>query len=179
MDFLVGTSIATAIATILAAGINHAVTWWMAREQKQAAAGYLALQLAIILERFAMDCAVAHSESRSYRSSGGHVGREHEQLPELPSYPDNADWKVLDLSFADRALGLRTDHAMSVVHLRTVYDLHDENELQSEVIVELDRHGRQAWRLAFDLRRQHKLARPALGETAKAYAGAYEEGFSA
>ena len=76
-------------------------------------ARYLAHRLAIIMEKFAVDCADVIADNDLHRSSEGYAGRQVLKLPEITPLPADADWKALEPSLVDRAMSLPNKLALA------------------------------------------------------------------
>jgi hypothetical protein len=96
------TTILTAAAGV---GLNH---FFVQRPALKRDARYMAQRLAIILEKFAVDCATSISENDLHDSSGGHAGTMRLALPALTSFPAEADWKAIPPDLVDRVLSMTT-----------------------------------------------------------------------
>jgi hypothetical protein len=100
-------------AAIITSGLQWLREWRTERTHKARDAAYSAMRVAVILERFAIDCANIISDNHLHSSSGGHAGSAHVELPHLIDYPADTDWKALDAFLAMRALSLRNDILLS------------------------------------------------------------------
>jgi hypothetical protein len=72
-------------------GLNHVFVNRVAHKRD---ARYLAQRLAIILEKFAVDCADIIADNELVNSSEGAAGKRHLVLPILRPFPAEADWKL-------------------------------------------------------------------------------------
>jgi hypothetical protein len=101
----------------LTAVFNQVISWWREKRHEQQMttrdARYLKIRLAVMLERFAIDCAEAIAAQDMYSQSYGHAGAAHGTLPDLPPYPDETDWKILEPEFLARALTFRNELPIS------------------------------------------------------------------
>ena len=144
----------------VAAAINQGASWireW--RKEAKATkrdATYLALRVAVTLERFALDGAALISDSQTYDETSGGFGNIHYTLPDLLPYPKDVDWKSIDTNLASRALSFRNELWISVRYLKGCFDLgidHAADECSKKAGL----HGYRAWQLAADMRRRYAL----------------------
>jgi hypothetical protein len=128
------------------------------RHRSKRHAAYMAMRLAVELEAYSEGCAVLIQEkARVATQPQGNVSERAMTLPAPPRYPDDVDgWKVIDHGLADRCLSFesRVRQSQAIIASVTDDDLHrfwDEVENQA-----IDR-GLEAWGLAADMRRRHRL----------------------
>ncbi len=155
------TILAFAFSTGLATAVfNQLIGWWReARHERQTTtrdARYLAIRLAVILERFAIACAERVADQDMYRQSEGHAGAQHGALPELPPYPDEADWKFLAPDLLARVLTLRNELPLSDAKIAFWEDI-DRECIPQEYDQQAGKCGYMAWALAADMRRHYRL----------------------
>lgn len=153
LTLVFGTGLATAI-------FNQSIAWWRdARHERLATtrdARYLAIRLAVMLERFAIDCAEAVVAQDMYNDSEGHAGALHGTLPDLPLFPDEADWKTLAPDFLARALTLRNELPLSDKAIAFWEDV-DRTCIPRACDLQCGKCGYMAWVLAADLRHHYNL----------------------
>jgi len=152
---------AAAVSIGVATGFsNQLFSWgrevWGERTATERDARYLAIRLAVMLERFALDCAGALSEQDMYTSSKGSAGVAHYKLPELATYPDEADWKSLRPDLLARVLTLRTELQLSETAIAHWAEVGDEC-VPTECNEQCGRCGYLAWALASELRQNYNL----------------------
>jgi hypothetical protein len=87
-----GGGVFTAILTV---GLNWFVARLTERTKLERDARYLAIRVAVVLERFALDCAEFIGDNRLHRESFMSAGHERVELPPLAAYPTDADWKAV------------------------------------------------------------------------------------
>ncbi|MBF0325946.1 MAG: hypothetical protein HQL42_12870 [Alphaproteobacteria bacterium] len=119
-------------------------------------ASYLALRVAVVLERFSFDCAGYISDIETFSSSSGHAGAQRAMLPDLLPYPADLDWKVLDLGLAGRALSLPNEFELADRAIAFWF------EIDNECVPQACRDqcgicGLRAWELAAALRKKYGL----------------------
>jgi hypothetical protein len=154
--------LATSIGSgLVAALITQCVAWVREtrkdKESTKREATYLAIRLAVILERFALDCANGIADQEMYTQSEGHAGAYHHQLPELASYPDEDGWKVMRLDFLTRALELRNEVLLSNRKIASWEDI-DRDCIPNECDDQCGRCGYMAWQLACEMRNHYWLS---------------------
>jgi hypothetical protein len=77
--------------TVLTLGVGWLRDWWRERSRNRAEAKYLALRLAVILEKFVSGCVFRMWHDKADMKEGRDLGYD---LPPLESYPpDSPDWK--------------------------------------------------------------------------------------
>jgi hypothetical protein len=149
--------------TFVGAGVGSALvqalfSFLRERSQTKKQGAYLALRLAVTLEFFALACADFISENGNAETPPDHEFPDWTvKLPELPVLPDDADgWLAIDRPLADRCLNLRNKiHASQKVIDGTGEFTPDE--LGDTLDEEAAARGLEAWKLALELRRKHRL----------------------
>jgi len=145
---------------LLTAVFNQLIGW--SREARHERLGterdarYLAIRLAVILERFTIDCAEAIAAQDMYNQSDGNAGAAHGTLPDLPPYPDEADWKALEPDYLARALTLRNELPLSDKAIAFWEDI-DRDCIPGECDQQCGKCGYMAWLLAADMRQHYHL----------------------
>jgi hypothetical protein len=121
-------------------------------------ARYVAQRVAIILEKFAVDCANVINDNDLHNQSKGHDGKRHLCLPELGPLPADADWKALSPKLVDRVLSMPNELALADGAISFWWDVvGDEECMQTETDQRAGTCGLRAWLLASDLRKQYKI----------------------
>ena len=87
-------------------GLNH---WFVHRAAIRRDARYLAHRVAIILEKFALDCARVIEDNRSQDDARP----RHLALPVLGTFPDDADWKAIAPVLLDRVISMPNEQALA------------------------------------------------------------------
>jgi hypothetical protein len=128
-------------------------------------ARYIAHRVAIILEKFAVDCADVILDNDLHSQSEGHAGKRHLSLPTLGSLPADADWKALPPRLVDRVLSMPNELALADGAILFWWDVvGDEDCMQTETDQRAGACGLRAWLLATDLRKQYKIPASSLPE---------------
>ena len=147
----------TGLATAV---LNQTFGWWResrgSKRERARDAAYVASRFAVILERFALDCAESISAQDMHRTSGGHAGRASGTLPELPELPDQEKWSSLSPVLLSRALSLQNELILSDRAIAFWLDV-DRECIPNECDQQCGKCGYEAWRLAEDLRRHYRL----------------------
>jgi hypothetical protein len=151
-----------ALSTGLATAIfNQGISWWREHTLEMRATGkearYLAIRLAVILERFALDCADGIAGQKMYNRHGPEVGRAHGALPDLAPYPDESEWKSLEPDFLARALTLRNELVLADRAIGFWADVEPEC-VPGTCDEECGKCGFFAWTLAANLRRHYRFS---------------------
>jgi hypothetical protein len=157
LDF--GETFAVAAVGGLAASAMNLVVRWLAHHHTETReARYLALRLAVIFEKYAIECAEAVAANELYLGSRGAAGDLTVSLPTLDAYPTDADWKALTTSLAVRALSVPNELVLATKAIDGEYVQGGHN---ADISVALDRQagktGYRAWQLAVDLRKKTGL----------------------
>ncbi|MFI5022840.1 MAG: hypothetical protein ACHQRJ_14470 [Alphaproteobacteria bacterium] len=141
---------------VLASGINLIWQHFSRRESYRRDARYLAQRLAVILEKFAIDCADIIAGNELHRTSDGHAGVRRLALPTLAAFPADADWKAVDSALAGRAVALPNEIALADHKILFWWDVvGDEDCMETEADQQAGMCGYRAWNLAADLRMRH------------------------
>lgn len=159
MEF--STILVTALSTGFATAVlNQLFGWWReSRKEVNVAerdARYIAIRLAVILERFALDCAEAIAAQEMFDMHDGHAGKPHGKLPDLAPYPDEVDWKTLKPEFLARALTLRNELILSDASIEFWEDI-DRTTVSGECDWQCGKCGYMAWTLAAEMRARYAL----------------------
>lgn len=146
------------------AAVTGAVALLRDRKKKRAEATYLALRLAVTLEKFASECSELISSNKS-----AELSREHEfpdwnyKLPALDPFPADAEgWKAIDANAAANCLNFpnRISDCQRKIYDDIAYHSDDVDDVARRVAC---RVGLEAWDLAQSLRKSFdiKLIKPA------------------
>lgn len=145
---------------VLTAAVNQLLVWWREQHTEQnrqrSDASYLGLRIAVILEKFAIDCVDRIGDNQMHRDSGGHAGRSYTTLPELPEYPDDLAWKSIDQDLAARALTFRNELTLSDSYLSFSWDVEPEDAPHA-CSLQCGRCGHLAWEVAVEIRKRYSL----------------------
>jgi hypothetical protein len=124
-------------------------------------ASYLALRLAVTLERFALECLDVAGDLQLHKDSHGAAGKLLTAVPDIYDYPDEPDaWYTLDKSLAERAIALRShrDDAQAYTVFESQFDNHPlgraETAATHSALV-----GEEAWMVASALRKKYRYRR--------------------
>ncbi len=126
--------------------------WWTNKSRKNSEATYLAMRLAVILEEFVVKC-VYKSWHDEAGLNQGFVELDY-GLPPLSSYPQDSDWKSLNLKLAGRVLSFQNEITAAAASCQ-FQGMCEGNKIASadETIVA----GVNAWKLAQSLRKRYNL----------------------
>lgn len=145
---------------VAAALLNQSISWfkdWTSERKNISREGrYLALRIAVILERFSIDCAELIASYNLHDQSDGHAGKQSGSLPILPAYPSDADWKSLNPALCAKALAMRNELELSDKALDFHFEV-DAFQLGSAFKDEAGKCGYRAWEIATELRSLYKL----------------------
>lgn len=136
---------------------------------------YLAQRLAIILERFSVDCANVINDNDTFDSSGGAAGRRHAQMPVLGAFPSDSDWKAIDADFMDRVLSMPNEIELANQAISFWCEVEgDEDCMRTETNNRARQRGLKAWLLACELRRRCGIPTSTLREESWDFVGVLE-----
>jgi hypothetical protein len=155
------TILATAFSTGLATAIlNQAIGWWRDSRKDHVAtareARYLAIRLAVLLEKFSLDCADSIADYELHTDFDGYAGKSRGTIPDLPEYPEG-DWRVLSAELLGRCLSLRNELRLSDGHIGFWEDVGYRECIPAECAQQTGKCGYRAWILAKDLRAEYQL----------------------
>jgi hypothetical protein len=143
-------------------GLNH---FFVHRAALKRDARYVAQRVAIILEKFAVDCADVIIDNDIHSESGGHAGKRHLGLPALGLLPADADWKALPPNLVDRVLSMPNELALATKAILFWWNVvGDEECMETETDQRAGTCGLRAWLLASELRKQYKIPASSLTE---------------
>jgi hypothetical protein len=118
----------------------------------------MAMRLAVALEAYAEGCAglIQQNAREGPRRHRQNLDWKMMALPTPPHYPDDVDgWKAIDHRLADRCLSFESRSKQSQAIIASVID--DGERLADELENQAIERGLEAWELAIELRRRHRL----------------------
>ncbi len=147
---------------VIAASLGQWIQSYRESRGRKRDSTYLAIRVAVVLEKFAADCAHNISAFQADKKSGGRVGFESDSLPDLPPYPDNLSWPLVDPELCERVFSFRNELILLERNLATM------SEIEPGAVTQLcyeyaGKVGRQAWYLAKSLRKHHGVRPLELG----------------
>lgn len=104
-----GSFVSSLIVAVVVAWLTHYLILNREAKKETRDLNYLALRLAFVLEKFAVDCAGMISDAVLHDDSRGSAGKVHVRLPELGEYPVEADYAMLDQNLLAQALAFRLE----------------------------------------------------------------------
>lgn len=129
------------------------------RKSMERDARYLAVRVAVILEQFAMQCSEQVSDHEMHQNSSGHAGQLNPGIPDLPPYPDEAEWKTLEPNLLADALSFRNQCSQAKAAIAYCYNIDSgpDSSAIDEANVQCGACGYVAWQIAENMRRRYKL----------------------
>lgn len=121
-------------------------------------AAYMAIRLAVALEAYSaacLDLIVANNDPPHSPDRG--TPDWETNLPELADFPDDDEgWRALDRKLAGRTLGFRNKvrESQGIINDAATFD---EDKIGGAVESEAVARGLEAWRLAIELRKRHRI----------------------
>lgn len=145
----------SALTSILGWTLNH---FFVRRANIRKDARYLSQRLAIIFEKFSVDCANVITDHELVSSSDGTAGKWHSTLPTLGSFPTESDWKAIDPDLMDRAMSMPNEIELANQAISFWWDVvGDEDCMETETDDQAGLYGLKAWLLASELRTRHRI----------------------
>ncbi|AZO54751.1 MULTISPECIES: hypothetical protein [unclassified Mesorhizobium] len=137
---------------VLSAAWTTLWTWVAEGRQRKANARYVAMRAAISLEDYAIRCwQLLYSGPEHLKQTGSPMAQD---VPELESMPDSADWVNVDPTLANEALSF--SNSVSIVQIIVAHARHLENNPFDAETYAKER-GQAAWAIAERLRRKYGL----------------------
>lgn len=151
-----------AVAAVMAPIATRVVDWlidrWKLKKAAEAEATRLAARLAVVLEKFAIKCALQIADNNLHRQTGGHAGRPHATLPKLGGFPSDADWTKLDSDLVSRCSSLPNQLLLGASAIEFWWDVDPDPALvRSACDGQAGLTGYRAWQVAEDLRNKYGL----------------------
>ncbi|MGE4048621.1 MAG: hypothetical protein AB7F35_27445 [Acetobacteraceae bacterium] len=151
LSALVGAGVGSAGVTVIATALRE-------RRQRKARAAYMTMRLAVILEAYTLACQEYLFENDAMETPPNDEYPYWElTLPEVAAYPDDVDgWTAIDRTLAGSCLSLRNkrEACQRLIYWTREYT---EDELEAAWRSEAARLGMEAWRIAKELRRIHRV----------------------
>lgn len=148
-------------AGVFTAIINQGIGWFRDflndKTVTDREAQYLAVRVAVILEKFAITCAGTLTQNALNEESGGHVGMWKNEPPPFPDYPRDIDWKYLEPNLSIRALSLANEIQLSNNTIETAFVVLPDDEIGDVCNQEIGKCGYRAWIIAKELRLKYSL----------------------
>lgn len=157
MDYLpiLATAIITSATTTGFASLKE--RWMRSREAK-----FSALYAALFFEEYAVACSHCMGEIDDSISSGGHAGIDHQDLPDLPDWPKEIDWRQVGIRQTERAFGFRVQLEAAARKIAYLYDFDPPDGGAIELRDQLTARGLEALAIAADIRAANHLAPAAI-----------------
>jgi hypothetical protein len=97
------------VAAMVTVGLTYLKELRLLKASHLRDARYLAARVAIIFERFSVDCSQAITGNELHRQSGGSAGARKLTMPKISELPADADWKVIEPRLLEKALSFPTE----------------------------------------------------------------------
>lgn len=154
---IVGLIVSTGVVSAL---LTNLLGFWRDRRKERVevarAGGYLALRVAVILEKFVIDCAELLEEVDLFNQTRGQAGKTHGELPLLTAYPSDVEWKTLDPKLLSRTLSFRNELSLSGMLFKFTYEMSPE-DITPTCVEQAGKFGCRAWEIATDLRSHYSF----------------------
>jgi hypothetical protein len=154
---IIGTGVVAAVLTQLFAWVKE-----HSRDRKKLEIDrrYMALQVAVALERFSIDCAMRISDidqSLDEFYQGGRVTPDVYGIPSLV-LPNSDDWRWISTELASEVLSLSPHNQFSDGAIRFASDVIDSHSAAEEAQLQLGLRGYDSWNLAQRVRANYGIA---------------------
>lgn len=146
----------SAVAAVLTFGLHQGAEYIKKRRAAKHTGMHNSLYVALALERFARDCAMAIADDQTVRASSGSAGKSLAELP-LFVLPSNVDWSALDVVLLNRIHSFPDYKSQADSAIQDAFenlcgdDWTDEQQLQAGL------YGHKALLLAAGIRQRYKL----------------------
>lgn len=146
------------IAALISQGITFFVGWKKESRSDGRMRRYSAIRIAVALETFAVQCNEVVWETEASINSDGHIGKEHGSIPAMGKYPNDIEWRLLDVELCAKILAFENEIELCRKNLSFAIDVQPFREdIVQVVILETGKCGYRAWELAKTLRAMYKL----------------------
>jgi hypothetical protein len=150
LPLVVGASLTAAIVTLAWQSLTK-------HFENKRNATYLAILLAVILERFAIEWSERIENQEQHEKSEGAAGIHNEgPLPELQPFPEAADWSTLAPDLMDRVLVLPNERLLANGAIASCWDVQSDY-VPAECMRQCGNVGYMAWALSADLRTRYRV----------------------
>ena len=151
-------AVAAVMAPIATQIVDSLIDRSKSKKAAEVEATHLAARLAVVLEKYAIKCALQIADNNLHRQTGEHAGQSHTTLPELGEFPSQADWTKLDPKLWSRSSSLPNQHLLGESAIEFQWDIDpDPAQLRSACDGQAGLTGYRAWQVAEDLRNKYGL----------------------
>ena len=144
----------SAFSAILVFFANIGKDWVLARRD----AKFVALYVAMTLEEYAEKCVSWVSDIDNYESSGGHAGKPHTSVPDMPDLREKVPWKALGMRDTTRVLSFGLEVVSVSSMIASTWEFGDPDDAVTEAYEYSTELARKAFELAADVRKSWSLA---------------------
>jgi hypothetical protein len=113
-------------SSVVASLVTTGVGWARDNFKTKRDDKFAALYLALTLEAYAAECASFLGDAETWISSNEAAGQAHGNLPELPPWPEDMDWKALGIDDTTSALTFAATVASTRSHISGWYEFDDD-----------------------------------------------------
>lgn len=145
----------TVVATVIATCANYCLKLWDERRARRDQGTMEALRLAVVLERYAADCAEIVGNSEAWHHGNQLAHAPATAIPVAPLLP-GVDWKCLPVEVASKVIALDNEIYLVRGSLNELSYI-DEEATYSRTRQFAGKYGSKALDIAEALRRQFKL----------------------
>lgn len=149
---------------LAAAVCSQAIVWWKEQsrdaEKAERERQFIALQLAIALERYAIECAMRISEIGQGIEDSYQTGSFASAIPGMPNLelPNAIEWRWISTDLSSEVLSLAPRIRFCEGSIRFTLDVAGAHDGATECQRQLGLIGHEAWMLAGRVREQHKIS---------------------
>lgn len=145
-------------SSVIAACVTQGLTALRDNLKTRRDGTFSALYLAAQLESYASLCSTHLGEAENHSRFDGQVGTPHGNVPDLPTYSEEIDWKTLGITTTDSALSFRVEIESTQAMITDAWDVvGDEDAVLPTAFEEMARLGQKALKLASNLRAKWKI----------------------
>jgi hypothetical protein len=127
---------------------------WSKHAENKRSATYLAARLAVILERFAIECADVVTDQEDFERAG--QGRASVHCRGLSLSPPKQGWNTLDSALLSRVLTFPNTLRLHKLALDSLWNV-SPSDFSKECSRDSGKLGSMAWALSRDLRARYRL----------------------
>jgi hypothetical protein len=147
------------VGVLIGAAISWGQAYWFSRRDAERAAQYLAVRIVCIFDKFLEDCVSVVKDKGMPGQDGTYEPQE--KAPDMPSFPNDIDWKCIDHNLMYEILSFPSDieagdNTISFI-ANEVASPPDYDEFFEERAIQYVRFGLRAHKLASELREKYDI----------------------
>lgn len=147
---------------LLGAVLTQCLVWIREALISRRSRHYSALRLALMCERYALDCASDIELRTGHHAEGDSILPSGMKLPALPDFPDDIEFRSLPASLVEPVFSLGVEVRFSENALSYLSERLNGEELVDEYLAAVAVRGIQAWELGRSIRKHIGLSNAVL-----------------